>query len=355
MTCPPHLRGLPAVERQGWPWSWPDPPAPRRPETSWPRISIVVPSYNQARFLEETLRSIVLQAYPETEVLVADGASRDDSVEILQRYEPWLTWWTSEPDGGQSNAINKGFVRATGEILTFIGSDDVYEPETFYDVARQWSAHPECGAIVGAFRFIDEASRYQSEIQPPRLPGLGPHDLTLMDTASWRLHQVSTFYSRNALDTVGRRVREDLHYAMDRELLYRVCRNFPVVLTERTYACFRKHSDSKSTSRILPMMREMADLHLEGSSVEEDASVRRQRRALWRERRARGHVKLAFSDAPWWRRAWALLRAPQEQPSLLLRRHYLVCWLAMLNLLPWARLLRRKLLVPKHPSAAENV
>jgi glycosyltransferase involved in cell wall biosynthesis len=321
---------------------------------TWPRITIVTPSYNQGQFLEETLRSVLLQAYPKLEYVVIDGASTDGSVEILRSYGPWLTSWTSEPDGGQSEAINKGFALATGEIVTFLASDDVYEPGTLHDVARRFREHPDCGAVIGAFRFMDEASRRAPEVHPPRLPGPGPHDLTLLDPASWRIHQVSTFYSRRALDAVGRRVREDLRYTMDRELLYRLCRRYPVALADRVYAAFRRHPESKSMASIVPMWREMADLHLLDAPADEAPSVRRRRRALWRQRRARGWIKLARSGVGGWTAAAALARAAFYRPGLLGRRHYLVAWLAAFGLLPPARR-ARGLMGPRPDEGSRSV
>ncbi len=337
----PDLRELPAVHQQGWPWDEASPPPP--PDGQWPRITIVIPSFNQGRFLEETIRSVLLQAYPDLELIVIDGGSRDSSVDVLHRYRPWLAFWTSELDGGQSDAINRGFARATGEVITFLASDDVYEPGTLHDVARQLREHPGSGVIVGAFRFMDEASRRFPETHPPRLPGPGPHDLTLLDTSLWRLHQVATFYTRRALDEVGRNVREDLHYTMDRELLYRVCQRFPTALAERCYAAFRRHSHSKSTTMILPMWLEMADLHLLDAPPGEDSSLRRRRRALWRERRARGCVKLANSGVGGWAAAGALSRALWYRPSILAKRHYYVSWLGACGLQPTARRLYRAL------------
>lgn len=337
-----NLRELPDTgTRCGWPWTEASAAAPELPpEPAWPRVTIVTPSFNQGRFLEETIRSVLLQAYPELEYIVIDGGSTDESVAILRRYERWLTGWTSEPDGGQSDAINKGFARATGRIVTFLASDDVYEPGTLHDVARRFREHSECGAVVGAFRFMDEASRRAPEVHPPRLPGPGPHDLALLDPALWRLHQVATFYSRRALDAVGRRVRENLRFTMDRELLYRVCRRYPVVLTERPYAAFRRHPQSKSMASIVPMWREMADLHLLDAPAGEAPSVRRRRRALWRERLARGYVKLAVSGVGGWTASAALARAACYRPGLLARRHYLAAWLAAFGLLAWARRVR---------------
>src|SRR5689334_14364587 len=95
------------------------------------KLSIVTPSFNQAQYLEETIKSVLDQAYPDLEYIVIDGGSRDNSVEIIKRYETHLAYWISEPDRGQTHAINKGLARATGDIVAYINSDDVYMPGAF--------------------------------------------------------------------------------------------------------------------------------------------------------------------------------------------------------------------------------
>ena len=118
---------LPPLERAGWPWTAETQALPaKRPDGSdWPLITIVTPSYNQGRFIEETIRSVLLQGYPNLEYMVIDGGSTDETVAILECYDPFLTHWESRPDRGQSHAINKGLSRATGEIFQWINSDDV--------------------------------------------------------------------------------------------------------------------------------------------------------------------------------------------------------------------------------------
>ena len=91
----------------------------------WPRISVVTPSFNQGEFIEETIRSILLQGYPNLEYIVMDGGSTDNSVEIIKKYSPWLSYWISEPDAGQSDAINRGLKQASGDFATWINSDDL--------------------------------------------------------------------------------------------------------------------------------------------------------------------------------------------------------------------------------------
>ncbi|MFN8446301.1 MAG: glycosyltransferase family 2 protein [Caldilineaceae bacterium] len=131
MHCP-ELHELPPAPpgKKGWPWTA---VMPRLPETmpngsAWPKVTIVTPSYNQGEFLEATIRSVLLQGYPNLEYLIMDGGSSDNSVALLQKYEPWLAGWVSERDGGQAQAINKGFRQASGEWLGWLNSDDCYAP-----------------------------------------------------------------------------------------------------------------------------------------------------------------------------------------------------------------------------------
>lgn len=118
----------PPADKTAWPWTEENKPLPERmPDGSeWPRISIVTPNYNYGQFIEETIRSVLLQGYPNLEYIIIDGGSTDNTVEIIRKYEKYLTYWVSEPDGGQTDAINKGYQHCTGELFVWLNADDAY-------------------------------------------------------------------------------------------------------------------------------------------------------------------------------------------------------------------------------------
>ena len=193
-----------------------------------PRISIVTPSYNQAPFLEDTLRSVVSQDYPRTEHIVVDGGSTDGSVEIIRRYAPHLRSWVSERDRGQSHAINKGLAQATGDVLTWLNSDDTYLPGALDEVGRFFARHPDVDLVYGDYVYTDAGGR----------PMRRRH---VFDTISYEsllyhdyLGQPAVFFRRSLFDKVGP-LDESLHYCMDWDLFLRmwpVCRprHIPKVL-----------------------------------------------------------------------------------------------------------------------------
>lgn len=331
----PTLVDLPLspLGKPGWPWT--DAPtqlADKMQDGSpWPRISIITPSYNQADFLEETIRSVLLQGYPNLEYILIDGGSTDGSLDIIHRYAPWLAHWVSEPDRGQSHAINKGFASCTGEIITWIATDDVYFPGAFEEVALRWSEMKEAGAVVGAFHFLDADSRLDPEKHHPHLPHPAPIDLSLT-LAPWRLHQVSTFYTRHALDEVGRTVREDLRHNMDRELIYRIARKYPICLVERPLAAFRIHQRSKSWSyqNMITMAREYASIQAMFSTSNARENALRQKIA--RGRIAKGYLKFAKYNPSILPSVRAMFQALYYQPSMLFTEGYWKAWLAVLRL-----------------------
>lgn len=149
---PPPLPG-----KTGWPWTEESPQLPdTMPDsTPWPRISIVTPSYNQGHFIEETIRSVLLQGYPDLEYIIMDGKSTDNTVEIIQEYERWLSYWVSERDRGQADAIARGFCRASGQIEAYLNSDDIFFPSALCNATRAFIANPDAMWLAGSAIFFE--------------------------------------------------------------------------------------------------------------------------------------------------------------------------------------------------------
>jgi len=205
--------------KSGWPWTREsqDFSASIDEGREWPRISIVTPSYNQGRFLEETIRSVLLQNYPNLEYIVMDGGSTDQSIEIIKRYEDWIDYWVSEDDGGQSKAINTGIQRASGEIVNWMNSDDCLVEGALRRVANAYRTSPEAVAWVGACNFTHE----DGEIYQVAAPVVGTRSAFANwggpdsdpNCSAW-VGQPSCFFSRSAFLQVGG-LNPDLHFTMD--------------------------------------------------------------------------------------------------------------------------------------------
>jgi hypothetical protein len=246
---PPTLRDLPPPPpgRTGWPWTEASPalPATLPGGAPWPTISIVTPSYNQAHFLEETIRSVLLQGYPALEYLVLDGGSSDGSAAIIERYSPWLAFWRSGRDGGQSAAIAEGFERASGAVIAWLNSDDRYRPGALGRVGRYFAAHPRVVFANSDVNTIDSEGRLshrQFVARPVRLitAQLGYH--------TWP--QQGCFWRRDAYLRAGG-VDRSLQFCMDRDLFLRLTALGPVGrLRGPATADFRAHEEAKS-SRML--------------------------------------------------------------------------------------------------------
>lgn len=319
---------------------------------SWPRITVVTPSYNQAYFLEETLRSVLLQGYPNLQYIVMDGGSTDGSQEIIKRYAPWLSHWVSAKDRGQSHAINRGWSRATGELLSFLNSDDTYLPGALARVGQAWVEHARPAAIVGAVQLTDNESRPTGPPTPPHLPRPAPLDLSLIDHEQWLLPQASGFFARTALDRIGCWLREDLHYTLDRELYYRLCRAGEVLLLSEPLATYRFHLESKSVSKFVEMYLEapksLAYCDWGGRAAQ------RQRRRIARWRVAQGHRRFVAWAPSRGQKAWHLLAAGFYRPGYLLGLGFYRAWLDALGLSRPARWLWHLGRAPRTATAGQQ-
>lgn len=207
---------------------------------NFPRISIIIPSFNQGQYLEEALLSVINQQYPNLELFVIDGGSTDNSVEIIKKYEQHISYWVSEKDKGQSEAINKGFKKATGEIINWLCSDDLFTPGTLHKVADYFLKATEDTGLVhgGTTHFYGKKDL---------LNDWGYNNPSLeRNLSGMAFSQPSAFIRKKYLDEVGGLVNENLHYGMDYDLYCRlacVCRFLPV---KDLFSRYRNHKKSKS-------------------------------------------------------------------------------------------------------------
>ncbi len=207
-----------------------------------PIISIITPSYNQAQFLDQTIRSVVGQRQQIHEYFVLDGGSKDGSVDIIQKYADRIDWWVSEKDKGQSDAIHRGFVRATGDILYWLNSDDVLLPGTLAKVRQAFAANPHWDVLTGYSLHIDAQSRITGAFR------MGLESLWMATHGTLHVCQQTCFFKRSLYEKVGG-LNLDLHCVMDTDLWTRMLKAGAVWGHIPDYlACFRIHEAAKGSS-----------------------------------------------------------------------------------------------------------
>lgn len=258
MKCP-SLNELPLPQpgKSGWPWTE---ESPQLPDTlpdgiPWPKISIVTPSLNQGQFIEETIRSVLLQGYPNLEYIIIDGESTDGSVDIIKKYDQWISLWVSEPDNGQSNAINKGFANASGDLYAWINADDLYEPSTFSLVAANFLKNPDAVLIYGDCMNIDESGKIFSISKSTNY-----NRNRLIRYLPNYIAQPTAFFRSLAFDGLD----ESLHYAMDYDLWIRLGERGSAIYLSKFLAKFRVHKCSKTFEGITsywPEVRRISRCH----------------------------------------------------------------------------------------------
>ncbi|MGH2972493.1 MAG: glycosyltransferase family 2 protein [Gaiellaceae bacterium] len=202
-----------------------------------PLVSIVTPSFNQARYLREAIESVRTQTYAHVEHVVVDGSSTDGTLDILREYDELQ--WISEPDRGQSHALNKGFAMSTGEIFGWLNADDAYEPEA---VAEAVAALQESGA---GLVYADVTRVNDDRVDPRRIRSRATWDLWTELNDGNGVFSPAVFFTRSALDTVGG-VDESLHLAMDYDLWLRIGRQFGARHVDRVWAVQRIHGEAKT-------------------------------------------------------------------------------------------------------------
>jgi glycosyltransferase involved in cell wall biosynthesis len=258
MRCP-NLSDLPEPpsEKAGWPWtedslqladSFHD-------NTLWPRLSVITPSLNQGDFIEETIRSILLQGYPNLEYIVIDGGSNDDSTKIIQKYEKWIDFWVSEPDAGQSDAINKGLRFVNGTWVTWINSDDLLAQNALAIIgqaAMQCNSNMIIAGDVVNFNYcllnVDQVVCSQN-INFNNVVKFWKNDCI------W--HQPGLFLPKKIIEEVGN-LNINRHYAMDHDLLCRMLMLCDVFYLNHSIAYFRLHNNSKGiTQRVKTLIEKI--------------------------------------------------------------------------------------------------
>ena len=235
--------------RTGWPWTTAPALLPPRMADGreWPKISVVTPNFNYGRFIEETIRSVLLQGYPNLEYIIIDGGSDDESLTVIKRYEPWLQWESCR-DSGQSHAINKGLHRATGEILAYLNSDDSYQPRTLAQVASLFEPAGR-GVIMGDVYEIDDEGR-RLRVWRSRTPTLFPllfqHRLCRIGGITAMPNQPAVFWGRQVYARLGA-FREDLRFGFDYEYWLRLLTaRIAFHRADEVFANYRFHGASLS-------------------------------------------------------------------------------------------------------------
>ncbi|HRJ30859.1 MAG TPA: glycosyltransferase family 2 protein [Cyclobacteriaceae bacterium] len=231
-------------------WMWQDNKnqfQPTMPDGKpWPKISIVTPSYNQGHYIEETIRSVIMQGYPNLEYIVIDGGSTDDTVNIIKKYESNITYWVSEKDNGQTHAINKGFEKATGDILAYLNSDDVYMPYTFRLVAELFAKFKLNWLTGLRSHLVDK------EVIAPLPTATTKFNSYLYQKGfhvPWVLgwnQQPSTFWSSSLFASAGRNFDETMQCSFDVDMWIRFSRYDDLVYVRSVLAMMRQHADQKS-------------------------------------------------------------------------------------------------------------
>lgn len=256
MNCP-TVKELPPVPKQkkGWPWNK---GSTRLSDDMfdiipWPKITIITPSYNQGDYIEEAIRSVLLQGYPNIEYIIIDGGSDDKTVDIIRKYENWISFWVSEVDKGQCNAINKGIEKSTGKIIGWLNSDDVYCRNIFEFVVKAMWRKDELKNrfLYGNCIVIDENGK---ELSRTYGKPNDYEDVLKVWRGNYSIPQPGSFFEGELLRQTL--LNESLHYVLDWELFIRLSAKTRLFYVDKMLAKFRHHIDSKSVSSWVAFIKE---------------------------------------------------------------------------------------------------
>jgi glycosyltransferase involved in cell wall biosynthesis len=236
-----------------------------------PRISVVTPSYNQGEYLSDTLGSIHDQGYPNLEHIVMDGGSTDNSVEIIRGYSSRLAFWTSERDGGPNSALVDGFGRASGDILCWLNSDDLFEPGCLFEVARFFAEHPEAEVVYGDAVLVDRSGQpIRPKKEHPFNRFIWLHDYNFIP-------QPSTFWRRQLYDRVGG-LDKSFHLAYDGDLWVRFAEVARIHHVRRKWSRMRIYAEQRNQK--LRAQSDLEDMRIRARYVEEQPMVMRRAKSV---------------------------------------------------------------------------
>ena len=211
-------------------------------------VSIVTPSFNQCAFLEQTLRSVLEQDYPELEYIVIDGASTDGSLEVIRNYSSRLAYWVSEKDAGQADAINKGMQHAHGDIAAWLNSDDYYLPGAIKSAVAAFESNPRAVMVYADVRAVDQNNATLNHLQY--------RPVTLEDLLCFRIiGQPAVFFRRSVFEQAGG-LDTTFHFLLDHQLWIRIAAQGPVLHVDQTWAAARYHPQAKNRLRAADFGRE---------------------------------------------------------------------------------------------------
>ena len=250
-----------------------------------PLVSIITPSFNQARYIEATIESVLTQDYPNIEYIIVDGGSTDNTVEIIKKHAGRIAWWVSEQDKGQTDAINKGFARAKGQILAWLNSDDTYEPGAISAAVKYLQDHPEVGMVYGDCNFINEAGRVIGKF------GAAQTDQHLLRQGYVHIPQQTMFFRTDLWKQVGP-LDPSFYFAMDYDLWTRLSARTQLKYVPQTWANFRLHTTGKTIAADDRCWPEMIRVHYrDGGSffsvIVAKYYIRKLIAPLWNSRRRR--------------------------------------------------------------------